>query len=108
MSEDSWVRESNCPEQRMVLVGAEDRRLEDARPVPDEEEADLAARALVVDPAADLDVLVLVGRDVLDVNPFHDAQIIGQTPSPRKPCSLGLSLLRRPRRGLGDRLRSLR
>ena len=60
----------------MAFVCAEDRGLKDARPVADEEEADFAARALVVDPAADLDVLVLVSGDVFDVNPFHGPKII--------------------------------
>src|SRR4030043_26624 len=73
-----------------VLVGAEGRRLDKARPVADEEEADLARRALVIKPAADFDVLAFVSRDVLDVDPFHDALIISQTPPPR-------NLGRRPR-----------
>ena len=64
------------PEQGMFLFRREDRRLDDPRSVSDEEEPDFAARALVVNPAADLDVLVLVAGDVLDVNPLHNAGII--------------------------------
>ncbi len=48
-------------EEERVLLGAEGRRLDDPRAVADEEEADLADRALVVDPAADLDVLAVAG-----------------------------------------------
>jgi len=64
------------PEEGMVLIRAEDRRLENARAVADKDKADLAARALVIDPAADLDLLVLVSRDVFNINPFHGLKII--------------------------------
>ncbi len=67
------------PEQRMVFFGAEDRRLDDPRAVPDEEKPHLAARPLVVDPAADLDGLAGMPPDVFDVNPRHNAVIIGKS-----------------------------
>ena len=63
-------------EEGRILLGAEGRRLDDARAVAHEEEANLARRALVIDPAADLDVLSVVSRDVFDINPFHNALII--------------------------------
>ena len=60
----------------MAFIRTENRRLENACAVADENEADLAARPLVIDPAADLDVLILVGRDVFNINPFHCLKII--------------------------------
>jgi hypothetical protein len=57
--------------KRIVVGPAEDRRLEEARPVPDKEEADPTARSGIINPAPDFDVLVPVSRNVLDVNPFH-------------------------------------
>jgi len=60
-------------EQGVVLGLAEGGGLDEARAVAEEEEADLAAGAFVVDPAADFDVPVLMGADVLDVDPLHDA-----------------------------------
>ncbi len=83
-------------EEERVLLGAEGGRLDDPRAVADEEEADLARRALVVDPAADLDVLAVVGGDVLDVDPFHSGPIIGQTGPTRKPGGAWDIMGRRP------------
>src|SRR4030042_2252982 len=65
-------------EKGMVLVGTGERGLDDARPVPDEEKTDFAARAFVIDPAPDLDVLLGVTSDVFDINPLHGVLIIGK------------------------------
>ena len=69
----------------LIVSDEEGGRLDEARPVADEQEADLARGSFVIDPAADFDVLSVILRDVLDINPFHDGPIIEETRSPCKP-----------------------
>ena len=66
MSAVSWPMWSARGEQLGRDVVLEDHRLDDAGAVADLEEVELAARPLVVEPAAELDLLVLVGGDVAD------------------------------------------
>jgi hypothetical protein len=65
-------------EKGMVLVGAEEGGLDDARPVPDKEKTDFATRAFVIDPAPDLDVLLDMTTDIFDIHPLHGVLIIGK------------------------------
>src|SRR6185295_4493280 len=55
------IRASELLGRHVVL---EDHRLDDAGPVADLEEVELAAAPLVVEPAAELDLLVFVGGDL--------------------------------------------
>ncbi len=89
-----------------VLVGAEGRGLDEAGPVADEQEADLARRTLVVDPAPDLDVPAVVRGDILDVDPIHNGLIIRHN---QAICAIASpsALVGSLRDFRGDHLRSL-
>src|SRR4030067_1859738 len=65
-------------EKGMLLVGIEEGGLDDARPVPDKEKTDFAARAFVKYPAPYLDVFAGVISDFLDIHPLHSLLIIGK------------------------------
>jgi len=58
-------------EQGMGFVGAENRCLKDARSVADKDKTNLAARAFVINPTADLNILARKGANIFNINPFH-------------------------------------